>query len=169
MKTALNKISSKVMTLSKSKGFTLIELLVVIAVLGVLAAAVVAAINPIKKINQAKDSTLKSDMSQLVNALQANVTANNGAYPAAGTPPLQPLVTSQELKSLPKQPNGSDYNYDRSTGTACTTAPYTGCEAVVWGSLSDVSTTTYYCWDSTNNGYTTTTVAPTIDATPTCL
>lgn len=152
--------------LSTNKGFTLIELLIVIAVLGVLAAAVVSAINPVKKINQAKDSTLKSDMGQIVNALQANVTVKNGAYPIN----LQALVTSGELKSVPNQPNnGPAYNYVRSADPACTTEPYTGCEAAVWGIAFDAATPSIYCWDSTTNTYKTGDAAtPPTAATPVC-
>lgn len=49
-------------------GFTLVELLIVIALLGVLAAAVLAAINPLEQANRARDTRMKSDASQLLAA-----------------------------------------------------------------------------------------------------
>ncbi|MBI5465397.1 prepilin-type N-terminal cleavage/methylation domain-containing protein, partial [Candidatus Gottesmanbacteria bacterium] len=55
----------------KKKGFTLIELLVVIAVLAVLAAGVIVAINPGKRIRQANDAKIKNDIGQLATGLQA--------------------------------------------------------------------------------------------------
>ena len=91
------------MKLSKTiqKGFTLIELLVVIAVLGVLAAAVVAAINPATKVNQAKDATVKSDIGQIANAMQAYFT-NSGI---SGSTPYYPAevtaLVPSELNSVP--------------------------------------------------------------------
>jgi prepilin-type N-terminal cleavage/methylation domain-containing protein len=51
------------------KGFTLVELLIVIALLGVLAAAVLAAINPLEQANRARDTRMRSDASQLLAAL----------------------------------------------------------------------------------------------------
>lgn len=143
---------------SIQKGFTLIELLVVIAILGVLAAGLLVAINPLKKINQAKDATMKSSMSQIANALQANFTSSNGIYPAT----LATLSSSGELKVVPNQPSGSAFNYVVST--VCTTS---SCNAAVWGSYSDTSVGTYYCWDSTNLVYKTSATAPTA-AAPTC-
>lgn len=50
-------------------GFTLIELLVVIAIIGVLAAAILVAINPGKRMAQARDAQRKTDISAIANAL----------------------------------------------------------------------------------------------------
>jgi len=111
----------------KSFGFTLIELLVVIAVLGVLAAAVVAAINPLGKIQQARDVNRRSDLRQIANALEAYFITN-GSYPSTGgavwaegkctystgwtiKPDYSwanayiPNLAPQELKVLPGDPN----------------------------------------------------------------
>jgi prepilin-type N-terminal cleavage/methylation domain-containing protein len=54
---------------ARIKGFTLVELLIVIALLGVLAAAVLAAINPLEQANRARDTRVKSDASQLLAAI----------------------------------------------------------------------------------------------------
>ena len=142
------------------KGFTLIELLVVIAVLGVLVVAVLAAINPAAKINQAKDATMKSDMGQLVNALQAYYTGTgNQVYPA--TLATLTSATPPELKSLPQQQAGN---------LGCVTAPgadvtsycYTGVagqNVAVWGTLFSPAARSFYCWDSTNGVYKTSVAA----------
>lgn len=53
---------------SWKRGFTMIELLVVIAIIGVLAAAVLAAINPVEQINKGRDTARRSDAAELVNA-----------------------------------------------------------------------------------------------------
>ena len=52
------------------KGFTLIELLIVIVIIGVLATAVLSAINPIEQINKARDAGRRSDAAELLNALE---------------------------------------------------------------------------------------------------
>jgi len=57
-------------------GFTMIELLVVIAILGILAATVLAAINPVEQINRARDTREQSDAAQLITAVQRYYSAN---------------------------------------------------------------------------------------------
>jgi len=64
----------------KKFGFTMIELLIVIAVLGILAVAVLAAINPIEQINRGKDTGSRSDSEQLLSAID-RYYASKGYYP----------------------------------------------------------------------------------------
>lgn len=66
----------------KRLGFTMIELLIVIAVLGILAVAVLSAINPIEQINRGKDTGSRSDAEQLVSAID-RYYASKGYYPWA--------------------------------------------------------------------------------------
>lgn len=61
-------------------GFTMIELLIVIAVLGILAVAVLSAINPIEQINRGRDTGSRSDMEQIVSAVD-RFYASKGYYP----------------------------------------------------------------------------------------
>jgi prepilin-type N-terminal cleavage/methylation domain-containing protein len=61
-------------------GFTMIELLIVIAVLGILAVAVLAAINPIEQINRGRDTGSRSDAEQLLSAIDRYYAAQ-GIYP----------------------------------------------------------------------------------------
>lgn len=115
----------------KLKGFTLIELLIVIAILGILAAAVLIAINPTKRQNQAKDSNIKSDIGSIATALQAYYTAPGaGQYPTLAQG-LNQLVVNQDLNSIPTPPTGAGaaYTYavaplgcDNTAGNACTAA-----------------------------------------------
>jgi prepilin-type N-terminal cleavage/methylation domain-containing protein len=138
------------------KGFTLIELLVVIAVLGVLAAVLVAAINPMAKINSAKDAAVRSAIGQLANAISAYYTGQSGAtYPLT----LAAMVPS-ELKTTPKQQvgvtnctdgsgahgAGTDYCYNGAVATA-----------IVWALLPS-NTAQSVCWDSTSGIMKTTTI-----------
>ncbi|HUV43045.1 MAG TPA: type II secretion system protein [Patescibacteria group bacterium] len=62
------------------RGFTMIELLIVIAVLGILAVAVLAAINPIEQINRGRDTGTRSDSEQLISAID-RYYASKGYYP----------------------------------------------------------------------------------------
>ncbi|EKD80486.1 MAG: hypothetical protein ACD_40C00076G0006 [uncultured bacterium] len=61
-------------------GFTMIELLIVIAVLGILAVAVLASINPIEQINRGRDTGSRSDAEQLISAVDRFYAAK-GFYP----------------------------------------------------------------------------------------
>lgn len=108
----------------KFGGFTLIELLIVIAILGILAAAVLIAVNPAKRQNQAKDSTIKSDIGSIATALQAYYSSTGaGSFPVA----IATLQTNGDLKLVPVPPAGGSYEY-ASSPAACdgsTTAPCT--------------------------------------------
>ena len=135
--------------LSQSKGFTLIELLVVIAVLGVLAAAVVAAINPLEKINTAKDSNIKSDVASIGNAMQAFYTTSG----SAGTPTypvsVAALVTAGELKVEPKHPDGSSYVVAKTPGTCDATSGNECTNVAVYGAMLNPSVSTgVWCFKS---------------------
>src|SRR3990167_5763433 len=83
------------------RGFTLIELLIVIAILGILAAAVLVAINPGKRTRQAQDEKRKNDIGALATEMQGYYTTPGaGCYPAN----LQVLVDDKYLKQMPKDP-----------------------------------------------------------------
>lgn len=62
------------------KGFSLIEVMVVVALLGILSSSVVYAINPIKRIQQARDADRRIDIATITDALAAYNTIN-GQYP----------------------------------------------------------------------------------------
>jgi len=66
--------------MKKKTAFTLIELLIVIAILGVLAAAIMVAINPGKRSAQARDALRKSQVNSIANAL-VGFYALYGYYP----------------------------------------------------------------------------------------
>lgn len=103
------------------RGFTLIELLIVIAILGVLAAGVVTAINPLKRMQNARNAQRKMDLGQMANAVEAYAVSHGGQYPATGgnwcglispytacgTDYIPGLVADGGLKILPKDPQNS--------------------------------------------------------------
>lgn len=118
MKTNLFKrfFSLKGPALNPSKGFTLIELLIVIAVIGVLAAGILVAIDPVEQLARGRDSGRKSTLGQLGRALQAYYTANS-VYPTVAqitnSPTTNVLILSGEIKTIPNPPI-------MATATACT-------------------------------------------------
>lgn len=69
----------------QKKGFTLIELLVVIGILGILAAALIATIDPFEQLNKAQDATIKNTMVEYVTANIRYYATHNG-YPWGNGP-----------------------------------------------------------------------------------
>ena len=100
---------------SIQKGFTLIELLIVIAILGILAAGILVAINPVQKINQANDANMKSNVGQIATALQSYYTLSpTQVYPAGADMTGLNLLVPDELKVIPTAPTGYAYSYSTS-------------------------------------------------------
>lgn len=67
-----------------SLGFTLIELLIAVSIMGILAALVLAALNPFQQFKKAHDAQRKSDLRQIKLALEQYYN-DNGKYPQVGT------------------------------------------------------------------------------------
>lgn len=105
-----------------TSGFTLIELLVVIGILGILAAALVATIDPFEQLKKASDANVKNAMVEYLNAnvrwytthnaFPWDTAANGGVDCNASTAPndsqltsagmascIQALVTDKEVKA----------------------------------------------------------------------
>lgn len=100
-----------------SKGFTLIELLIVIAVLGVLAAVVLVAIDPVQQLARGRDAGRKTSIGQMGRALQAYYTthSDNPSVAQWTNPPPGSgniLVTSGEIKRFPVNPTYSGSGFD---------------------------------------------------------
>lgn len=83
------KLSSLLERASHSRsrlGFTMIELLVVIAIIGILAASVLAALNPVEAINRSRDTSVKADAASLLSVIDTYYVSNQ-AYPWADPQP----------------------------------------------------------------------------------
>jgi prepilin-type N-terminal cleavage/methylation domain-containing protein len=70
-------ITAKHITSQLQKGFTLIELLVVIGILGILAAALVATIDPFEQLRKAQDTNMKNISVEFLNAKTRYYTNHN--------------------------------------------------------------------------------------------
>lgn len=74
------------------KGFTLIELLVVIAIIAILAAVVFVALNPVKRFEDARNTTRSSAVNEILTAIHEYIVDEDGSLPTAlplGTPETQ--------------------------------------------------------------------------------
>ena len=82
----LSKRLHSLLTSARSAaGFTMIELLIVISILGILAVAVLSAINPVEQINRGRDTGSRSDAEQLLSAMD-RFNAFQGYYPWVTNP-----------------------------------------------------------------------------------
>lgn len=79
------KVKQFLTQLRSQAAFTMIELLIVIAILGILAVAVLAAINPVEQINRGRDTGSRSDAEQLISAID-RFYAYKGYYPWVNNP-----------------------------------------------------------------------------------
>lgn len=105
------------------RGFTMIELLIVIAVLGVLAIAVLSAINPIEQINRGRDTGSRSDSEQLLSAID-RYNASQMLWPWQNISTDTPIVTwGQVTKTYPPAVAGckmlQNLAKDDTPGVAC--------------------------------------------------
>ena len=146
-----------------SKGFTLIELLIVIAIIGVLAAALLVAMNPGQRIAASRNARVRSDLVNMGN--RANIVnvdsglvptcASGGSYPNTLT---QTVCTVPYHSVAPVPPTGA-YTYTAVTdagaacdgnvvGTACARVSISG-PAYSDGTI-DATTLNVWCWTSTS-------------------
>lgn len=92
-----------------SSGFTLIELLVVIAILGVLAAAILVALNPLEQLARARDAGRKTTVDQMGHAVASYYATQNAVFPTQGAAWLTTLQTAAEIKNIPTNPSAAGY------------------------------------------------------------
>ena len=65
-----------------AKGFTLIELLLVIAIIAILALVVIVALNPVKRLQDARNARRYADVDSILTAVHEYIIDNNGSMPA---------------------------------------------------------------------------------------
>lgn len=93
----------------------MVELLIVIAILGVLAAVLLIAINPVQQLARTRDTGRKSAIAQIGHANEAYAVNNNGTYvPETAGAWLTALVTAGEISAVP-----SAINYSVTGTAAC--------------------------------------------------
>lgn len=82
--------------MNRQKGFTLIELLIVIAIISALAVSVFVALNPVGRLQQARDARRTSDVDAILTSIHEYIVDNNGSLPTglATNTPISQLGTA---------------------------------------------------------------------------
>lgn len=90
-------------------GFTLIEILIVIALAGIIAAGILALINPVAQLQKGRDSQRIADMKKIQAALEL-YRIDNGGYPGS----IYPRINEGSviyMPATPNDPNDDPYTY----------------------------------------------------------
>ncbi len=125
------------------RGFTLIELLIVIGIIGFLAAAVLVAVDPVKRIQDARDARRFAEVNGILNAILNKQVDDRALYAGATTAPVitqsgsnvQVIVTSDTgIECGPTSPVHPGCNKAMDTTAA---SPQKNCVV----NLSDATTT----------------------------
>lgn len=80
-----------------NSGFTLIELLIVIAIIGFLAAAILVAVDPVKRVQQSRDATRWSEVNGLLNAILTKQVDDRAAFYGHASAPILYDVTDGQI------------------------------------------------------------------------
>jgi len=76
------------------RGFTLIELLIVIALLGALAVALLAALDPLEQIKKGTDTGIRNTVGEIHSAMIRYTALQGGQLPFTGTVAFEPVGTA---------------------------------------------------------------------------
>jgi general secretion pathway protein G len=99
---------------------TLIEIMVVVAILGLM--ATVITVFAVRQLDQSRVDTTKVQMHEIQKALDL-YKVKKGQYPTTEQG-IQELVSAGELKSLPKDAWGRDFEYIRASASTYTIKSY---------------------------------------------
>jgi len=74
----------------QNKGFTLIELLIIIGIIGFLAAAILVAVDPVRRIQEARDAKRFAEVNSILNAILTKQVDEKSYYTGVSDAPILP-------------------------------------------------------------------------------
>src|ERR1700741_4615744 len=82
---------------TSSPGFTLVELLIVIAIIGFLAAAVLVAVDPVKRIQDSRDARRYSEVNAILNSILTKQVDDRSLYSGMSLAPIITHATNAQV------------------------------------------------------------------------
>jgi prepilin-type N-terminal cleavage/methylation domain-containing protein len=127
----------------QERGFTLIELLIVIAIIGFLAAAILVAVDPVKRIQDSRDARRFSESNALLNAILTKQVDDNTLFGGLASAPIVTSATKSQV--ITAADNGVDCSIPADaplcpTVTLATTASK-DCVANLGGTMAGTAST----------------------------
>ncbi|MEY4744298.1 MAG: hypothetical protein RL272_243 [Candidatus Parcubacteria bacterium] len=127
---------------SGSEGFTLIELLIVIGIIGFLAAAVLIAVDPVKRIQDSRDARRSSETNAVLNAILTKQVDDRSLFGGLGSAPIVTDSANSQVIVIGDSGVACDTpaNAPACPAVTLSTAAGKGCVANLGGLLSGTAT-----------------------------
>jgi prepilin-type N-terminal cleavage/methylation domain-containing protein len=93
-------IKRDMMRTDPRRGFTLIELLIVIAIIGFLMAAILVAVDPVKRIQDSRDARRYAEVNAILNAILTKQVDDRGRFDGSEDFGGAQIITSQTLAQV---------------------------------------------------------------------
>jgi len=103
--------------LKQNKGFTLIELLIIIGIIGFLAAAILVAVDPVRRIQEARDSKRWAEVNALLNAILTKQVDERSYF--EGGDELVPIIPDDGPQVIVSESDGVSCALDSSDTPRC--------------------------------------------------
>ncbi len=89
------------------KGFTLIELLIIIGIIGFLAAAILVAVDPVKRIQDARNAKRWSEVNAVLNAVLTKQVDSRAYFTGSANYPIVNSADAQLIINIPADTAGN--------------------------------------------------------------
>lgn len=119
----------------REKGFTLIELLIVIAIIGFLSAAILVAVDPVKRIQDSRDAQRFSEVNSVLNAILKKQVDDRALFTGGTT---YPIITNATNAQVITRSTGGNIACSSSLPTCVAITMDSSNTSNCWADLTDI-------------------------------